>query len=178
MWYVCDVLYAVLYGRVNCFVVRGCGVSKRYIDVCYCDMFSVVNVYLDHLKFFKGITIANIYIALKTPPHHDTTDTDITNCIQYQLTNSIITGDVNAHSTLWHSYTDDHCGELISETLSNSNHITLNKRHPDQSAKQLTSTTNVPRHHHHIILTLQQNDLEDNPCTKLRPPTNTTNNTD
>ena len=31
--------------------MRGCGVSKGYIDVCYCDMFSVVNVYLDHLKF-------------------------------------------------------------------------------------------------------------------------------
>ena len=31
--------------------MRGCGVSMRYIDVCYCDMFSVVNVYLDHLKF-------------------------------------------------------------------------------------------------------------------------------
>ena len=27
MWYVCDVLYAVLYVRVSCFVVRGCGVS-------------------------------------------------------------------------------------------------------------------------------------------------------
>ena len=51
MWYVCDVLYAVLYVRVSCFVVRGCAVSKRYMDVCYCDMFSVVNVYLDHLKF-------------------------------------------------------------------------------------------------------------------------------
>ena len=51
MWYVCDVLYAVLYVRVSCFVVHGCGVSGRYIDVCYCDMFSVVNVYLDHLKF-------------------------------------------------------------------------------------------------------------------------------
>ena len=25
MWYVCDVLYAVLYDRVSCFVVRGCG---------------------------------------------------------------------------------------------------------------------------------------------------------
>ena len=49
MWYVRDVLYAVLYVRVSCFVVRGCGVSRRYIDVCYCDMFSVVNVYLDHL---------------------------------------------------------------------------------------------------------------------------------
>ena len=49
VWYVRDVLYAVLYVRVSCFVVRGCGVSRRYIDVCYCDMFSVVNVYLDHL---------------------------------------------------------------------------------------------------------------------------------
>ena len=38
------VLYAVLYVRVTCFVVRGCGVSRRYIDVWYCDMFSVVNV--------------------------------------------------------------------------------------------------------------------------------------
>ena len=51
MWYVRDVLYAVLYVRASCFVVRGCGVSRRYIDVLYCDMFSVVNVYLDHLKF-------------------------------------------------------------------------------------------------------------------------------
>ena len=51
MWYVRDVLYTVVYVRVSCFVVRGCGVSRRYIDVCYCDVFSVVNVYLDHLKF-------------------------------------------------------------------------------------------------------------------------------
>ena len=51
MWYVCDVLFAVLYVRVSCFVVRGCAVSRRYINVCNWDMFSVVNVYLDHLKF-------------------------------------------------------------------------------------------------------------------------------
>ena len=51
MWYVRDVLYAVLYVRVSCFVVCGCDVLRRYIDVCYCDMFSVVNEYLDHLKF-------------------------------------------------------------------------------------------------------------------------------
>ena len=50
MWYVCDVLYAVLFVRVSCFIVRGCGVSRRYIDGCYCDMFGVANVYLDHLK--------------------------------------------------------------------------------------------------------------------------------
>ena len=43
MWYVCDVLYAGLYVCVCCFVVCGCAVSRRYIYVCYCDMFSVVS---------------------------------------------------------------------------------------------------------------------------------------
>ena len=51
MWYVCDVLYAVLYVHDRCFVVRGCAVLRRYIHDCNCDMFSVVNVYLDHFKF-------------------------------------------------------------------------------------------------------------------------------
>ena len=34
----------------NSFLVRGCAISRRYIHVCNCDMFSVVNMYLDHLK--------------------------------------------------------------------------------------------------------------------------------
>ena len=34
MWYVCNVLYAVLYVRGSCFVVRGCAVSRRYIQLC------------------------------------------------------------------------------------------------------------------------------------------------
>ena len=51
MLYVCDVLYAVLYVCVSCFVVCGCAVSGRYTNVCDSDVFSVVNVYLDHLKF-------------------------------------------------------------------------------------------------------------------------------
>ena len=63
MWYVRDVLYAVLYVRVSCFVVRGCGVSRRYIDVCYCDMFSVVNVYHDHLKFYVVCINSRRYVC-------------------------------------------------------------------------------------------------------------------
>ena len=35
-------LDAVLYVFVDCFVVRGCAVTMRYIDVCDCDMFGVV----------------------------------------------------------------------------------------------------------------------------------------
>ena len=52
MWYVRDVRYAVLYVPLSCFVVCGCGVSRRYKNVCYCNMFSVVDVYLGHLKFW------------------------------------------------------------------------------------------------------------------------------
>ena len=30
----------------------GCAVSRRYINVCDSDMFSVGNMYLNHLKFY------------------------------------------------------------------------------------------------------------------------------
>ena len=70
VWCVSDVLYAVLYACVCCFVVHGCADSRRYIDVCYCDMFSVVNVYLDHLKFcvvcmVEGMSVVvNVMLSL------------------------------------------------------------------------------------------------------------------
>ena len=58
MWCVCDVLYTVLYVSVNCSAVRGCAASRRYINVCNSDVFSVVNMYLDHLK----LCVVCIYI--------------------------------------------------------------------------------------------------------------------
>ena len=63
MWYVCDVLYAVLYVYVSCLVVHGCAVLRRYINVCNCDMFSVVNVYLDHLKFCVVCIDGRMYVC-------------------------------------------------------------------------------------------------------------------
>ena len=41
----------------------GCAVSRRYVDVCYCDMFSVVNVYLDHLKFCVVCVYGRRYVC-------------------------------------------------------------------------------------------------------------------
>ena len=32
VWYVCDMMYAVLYVRVSCFVVRGCAVSMSVMS--------------------------------------------------------------------------------------------------------------------------------------------------
>ena len=49
--------------------MRGCTVSRRYINVCNCDMFSVVNVYLDHLMWcvlmVEGMSVVvNIMLSL------------------------------------------------------------------------------------------------------------------
>ena len=45
-------------------------VSRRYIDVCYCDMFSVVNVYLE--KFYvvciNSPVLVNVMLSEMSPP--------------------------------------------------------------------------------------------------------------
>ena len=79
-----------------------------------------------HINNTKHITIANMYIPHRdnTSTHYKTVDTDI----QYitHISHSVLTRDVNTHSTLWHSYTDDHRGQLIADVISNSEHIKLN----------------------------------------------------
>ena len=107
-----------------------------------------------HINNTKHITIANIYIPSRdsTSTHYKTADTDIQHCIQYitNIPDSVLTGDVNAHSTLWHSYTDDHRGQLIVDVINNSDHITLNTQHTNQSAKHHTTTHIITRYHHGV----------------------------
>ena len=102
-----------------------------------------------HINNTKHITIAIIYIPPRdtTSTHYKTADTDIQHCIQYitNIPHSVLTGDVNAHSTLWHSYTDDHRGQLIAEVISNSDHITLNTNTTLQqtSSPDITTMSNT-----------------------------------
>ena len=43
MWYVCDLLYTVLYVRVNCFIMRRCVVLiDEVYNICNSDVFSVL----------------------------------------------------------------------------------------------------------------------------------------
>ena len=97
----------------------------------------------------KHITIANIYIHPRdsTSPHYKTADTDIQHCIQHitNIPHSVLPGDVNAHSTLWYSYTDDHRGQLIADVISNSDHITLNTNTPTR-----VQTPHYNKHLHQI----------------------------
>ena len=119
-----------------------------------------------HTNNTKHITIANIYIPPRdsTFTHYKTADTDIQRCIQHitNIPHSVLTGDVNAHSTLWHSYTDDHRGQLIADVISKSDDITLQKtsspdittvsKHTIQSDIVDNSTRPIIRpltHHHH-----------------------------
>ena len=41
----------------------GCAVSRRYIHFCNSDMFSVVNVYLEHLKFWVVCVDGRRYVC-------------------------------------------------------------------------------------------------------------------
>ena len=95
----------------------------------------------------KDITVANAHFPPRdtTSPHYNTVDTDIAYYIRHvtNIPHSILTGDVNADSTLWYSHTDDHRGHLISDIISNLEHITLNTdtptRVPHTTLQQATS---------------------------------------
>ena len=101
-----------------------------------------------HINNTKHITITNIYISPRdnTSTHYKTGDTDIRHCIQYitNIPHSVLTGDVNAHSTLWHSYTDDHRGQLIADVISNSDHISLNTSTPSRVPNTTLQQTSSP----------------------------------
>ena len=101
-----------------------------------------------HINNTKHITIANIYIPPRdtTSTHYKTADTDIQHCIQYitNIPHSVLTGDVNAHSTLWHSYTDDHRGQLMADVISISDHITLNTNTPTRLPNTTLQQTSSP----------------------------------
>ena len=43
--------------------MRGCADSRRYIDVCNCDVFRVVNVYLDHLQLCVVCIHCRMYVC-------------------------------------------------------------------------------------------------------------------
>ena len=128
-----------------------------------------------HLNNTKHITIANVYIPPRdsTSTHYKTADKDIQHCIQHITTipHSVLTGDVNAHSSLWHSYTDDHRGQLIAEVISNSDHISLNTD-TNKSAKHRIPTDFISRYHHGVQYTVQPDIVADSPRTIIRPPSN------
>ena len=130
-----------------------------------------------HINNTKHIIIANIYIPPRdsTSTHYKTADTDIQHCIQYitNIPHSVLTGYVNAHSTLWHAYTDDHKGKLIADVISNSDHITLNT---NQSDKHHTTTNIITRYHHGVKHTLQPDIVDNSTRTIIRPLTHNYHN--
>ena len=83
-----------------------------------------------HLSPKKTLKIINIYIppCNSTNQNQTNEDAEITHCINTitSIPNSILSGDINAHSTLWYSNQNDHRGTIIADVIQNSDHITLN----------------------------------------------------
>ena len=101
-----------------------------------------------HINNTKHITIANIYIPPRdsTATHYKPADTNIQHCIQHftNIPHSVLTGDVNTHSTLWHSYADNHRGQQIADGISNSDHIILNTNTPTRVPNTTLQQTSSP----------------------------------
>ena len=123
-----------------------------------------------HSNNTKHITIVNIYIPRRdsTSTHYITTKTDIQHCIQYitNIPHSVLTGDLNAHTTLCHSYTDDHRGQLIADVISNLDHITLNTYTPTRTPHYI-----ITRYHHGVYHTVQPDIVDSSTRTIIRPLT-------
>jgi len=60
------------------------------------------------------------------------------------LPNNIITGDINAHSTLWHSTLVGHRGRIITDIIQNSDHIAINTDTPTRIPFDKTQNTTSP----------------------------------
>ena len=102
-------------------------------------------------------SLVDLFTELPVPPqaagvvrkyatHYNTADTDIQHCIQHitNIPHSVHTGDVNAHSTSWHLYTDDHTGQIIADVIRNSDHITLNINTPTRVPNTTTLQQTLP----------------------------------
>ena len=74
------------------------------------------------------------------------------NTIITTISNTIITADVNAQSSLWYSPNEDLRGEFIEDILLNSNHITLKTNTPTRLPSNQNNSLL-----HQISLLLQQN---------------------
>ena len=103
-----------------------------------------------HINNTKHITIANIYIYIytrDTTSTHYKTDTEHTTLHTVHHEHTTLSPQRRCERTFhWHSYTDDHRGQLIADVISNSDYITLNT-----TSQPECQTPHYNKHHHHGV---------------------------
>ena len=99
-----------------------------------------------HINNTNHITTTIIYIHPQdsTSTKYKRADTDAQHCIQHitKIPHAIVTGDVKAHSTLWHLYTD--VPQRTTDVISNSDNITLNTNTPTRVPNTTLQETSSP----------------------------------
>src|SRR6188508_3100955 len=93
----------------------------------------------------EKLTLTNLYIPPRNSTVSQEPDNNHITSLLTQLTatkNSLIAGDINAHSSLWYSPFSDHRGNLVADLIQNSEHTILNqKEHTRSSANQAQQPT-------------------------------------
>jgi len=121
----------------------------------------------------KNLIITNLYIPQRNPTTNlQTEDANISTFFNRltNIPNSLIAGDINAHSQLWHSPTPDHRGDVITSLLQGSDHVVLNQNtyniHTHAFAN--LTATNLSRYHLHLFKSCQSNLLENHNLSVVR----------
>ena len=128
----------------------------------------MVKVYINNTKHIANV---NIYIPPRdsTSKDHTIVDTDIQHC-KHHIPHSVLTGDVNAHSNLWHSYTDEPRRQLIVDVISNSDDITLKIDTPIRVLNTTLQQTSSPVITSVSKKTIQSDIVDNSTRTLIRPP--------
>ena len=93
----------------------------------------------------KNLIISNLYLPQRITDQN-TEDANITTLFTRltNIPNSLIVGDINAHSQLWHSSIVDHRGDVITSLLQGSDHVVLNSDTPTRTPPQATQQATSP----------------------------------
>src|SRR5437867_8046154 len=93
----------------------------------------------------KNLIVTNLYLPQNPSTNQQTVDANITTLFTRltNIPNSLIAGDINAHSQLWHSPTADHRGDVIASLLQGSDHVVLNQDPYTRTASLLQGSDHV-----------------------------------
>ena len=72
--------------------------------------YTLTTLHISQLHTFISSSRQHIHALQNSWQGHTTL-----HAVHHILPHSVLTGDVDAHSTFWHSYTDDHRGQLIAD---------------------------------------------------------------
>ena len=132
--------YILLYTSIYFYILLYA--SIYFYILLYTSIYFYILLYTSIYFYILLYTSIYFYINRKHKVTKQLTQTY--NTAYSTVPHSVLSGNVNAYSTLWHSYNDDHRGQLIADVFQNSDHITLNTNTPTRVPNTTLQQTSSP----------------------------------